>query len=544
MLSKQRQCRHYLWLFALIFIVPYLTNMMTINAFKYSAQRSLRNGQGHPVADLAEDAKSRFESLILRQSYNYTAAHIEYWRRYDIEPPAGFREWYDYALLQDLPILDDYDDIYHAVAPLRRLSGQQIATITEKAYTMPDSDLWLCAFTSNDSTTRCTHPWRTNDRHFELMFNELLGPLNTTLPNIKFLVNHLDEPRIVSPTETSSRNNESFIPQINMTKLSHQPLWDALTQNCSAHKIDNDRTTPSAASLFMPDQTSNLDICQYPEYAYTHGLFQSSKLLPLFQGLVPILSTGALSTMSDILIPSPAYISKEFGYNELHDIDWAAKRNNLYWRGSTTGSFTTEDNQWKDFHRQRFVTLAQQLDKKKKHTYLREGDDGRTVELYNSTFLNSRLFDGAFTKVVGCAPRQCHAEASFFHLLPPTNRHQALHSRLVFDIDGNGISGRYYQLLASKSAVLKQTLFREWHDDRLVPWYHYIPVSLGMEELPELVNYLVYSEEGQKIAQEIAEQGREWYKRSLREVDMRIYVWRLMLELARLQDPAREGGSQ
>ena len=96
-----------------------------------------------------------------------------------------------------------------------------------------------------------------------------------------------------------------------------------------------------------------------------------------------------------------------------------------------------------------------------------------------------------------------------------------------------------YQLLASKSVVLKQTLLREWHDDRLVPWAHYVPVSQSLEELPELVSYSTTSERGQRKAKEIADLGREWHAKAFREVDLSIYVYRLLLEMARLQDPKR-----
>jgi hypothetical protein len=60
-----------------------------------------------------------------------------------------------------------------------------------------------------------------------------------------------------------------------------------------------------------------------------------------------------------------------------------------------------------------------------------------------------------------------------------------------------------------------------------------------MEELPELMSYLVWSKNGQKRAKEIAEQGREWFTRAMREVDMSIYMSRALLEIARLQDPYR-----
>ncbi|OAA60321.1 Lipopolysaccharide-modifying protein [Niveomyces insectorum RCEF 264] len=216
--------------------------------------------------------------------------------------------------------------------------------------------------------------------------------------------------------------------------------------------------------------------------------------------------------MGDILYPSPAYMESEFQYDRALDVAWQKKRNNLYWAGSTTGGFAVND-QWRNFHRQKFVSLAQNLERRP-HVYLREQASDGVVRPVTSSFLNGRLFD-------------------------------ALRSRLVFDIDGNGISGRYYKLLASNSAPLKQTILHEWHDERLVPWVHYIPVSQSLDELPELVAFLTSSASGagQKLAKDVAEQGKDWYSKALREVDMAIYTYRLLLELARLQDPERPAGA-
>ena len=76
------------------------------------------------------------------------------------------------------------------------------------------------------------------------------------------------------------------------------------------------------------------------------------------------------------------------------------------------------------------------------------------------------------------------------------------------------MSGRFVRLLASRSAVLTQTLLREWHDERLAPWVHYLPVSQGLGELPELVAWLTGTEAGQKRARAVAEQGRQWAARA------------------------------
>jgi hypothetical protein len=59
-----------------------------------------------------------------------------------------------------------------------------------------------------------------------------------------------------------------------------------------------------------------------------------------------------------------------------------------------------------------------------------------------------------------------------------------------------------------------------------------------MEELPEMIMYFT-SEAGQKRAREIAEQGREWFSKAFRKEDLTVYMYRVLLELVRLQDPKR-----
>ena len=57
--------------------------------------------------------------------------------------------------------------------------------------------------------------------------------------------------------------------------------------------------------------------------------------------------------------------------------------------------------------------------------------------------------------------------------------------------------------------------------------------------------WLTSTGRGQKAAKGIAMEWRRWMRSGLREVDMRVSVcWRLMLELARLQDLEREAGRE
>lgn len=534
-LKKDSKYRHLLWLCLLVPYVPLITNLRTAQLAATDARLTYANYTDHPIEHRFSTGALQFQSLMKRQSKTYDTAVEEYKRRYKTNPAPGFHAWYNYTVLQESPIIDDFDTMYSSIIPLWRLSGRGINDMIDAAYEEPGSELWLCEFKSSSGRTSCRHATKSFDRNIGFLMNRLLAGLKGAIPDVRFLVNHLDEPRVLNP----SLSQRTWTGPIDHTQLSHHDIWDTLTSTCkqpSNHQFTPNDTEDASDLPFITSHTVSLDLCAHPEYRSMHGLFQSPTSFRLFSNAVPIHSTGAPSTMGDILFPSPAYIEDEFQYDSAKDIAWAEKTNELYWRGSTTGAFA-EDDTWPSFHRQRFVALAQGLEQKN-HIYLRKRD--RVISFVKSSFLDKRLFNVAFTRIFQCERAPCRAQRMYFTTKPWADSHAALSSRLAFDLDGNGISGRYYQLLASRSAPLKQTLLREWHDDRLVPWVHYIPVSMGMEELPELVAYLTQSEEGQERAREVAEQGRKWFAEAMKEVDMGIYVYRLMLELARLQDPKRE----
>ncbi len=61
-----------------------------------------------------------------------------------------------------------------------------------------------------------------------------------------------------------------------------------------------------------------------------------------------------------------------------------------------------------------------------------------------------------------------------------------------------------------------------------------------MKELPETLRFLAETPEGQAIAREIADAGREWVGKAWRVVDMRVATFRILLEYARLYGEGRD----
>jgi hypothetical protein len=488
---------------------------------------------GHPIKDLVRKAVVRFEEQLARQSKTLEEAASEYLQRYHRDPPPGFEMWYDFAIRHESLIIDDFDIINETLIPFWSLSG---ADLKRRVNDVLEDDWAIqhCEIIGGQVTGDC-------DRLGE----NVLYWLNDTdhspdLPAVDLLVNVLDEPRVLygDPGER--------VDKLEWTDNSRSSVWEELTAICTPGLDFEGKQTSildhkamNTALSFSDGKPDTLDLCEHPEYSRMHGLWDAPSNLKTTDLAVPILSSAVPSKMGDIPFPAAAYSSSMYTFDELEDIPWESKTPGLYWAGKTTGSIQSVASDWRHHHRQRFVRVANEL-ASQPHLYLESLDHGTSWQYHNSIVMDGPLYQVYFTEIVQCEDEMTReAISSEFDIHEPDERAESFQYTLNFDLDGNGHSGRFYRLLNSRSLPLKQTVFREWHDERLQPWLHYVPISLGMEELPEVVRYLSVEDEGLQLAALLAAQGREWSLRALRPVDQAIYLYRLMLELARLQDPNR-----
>ncbi|KAK9448980.1 uncharacterized protein V1518DRAFT_373999 [Limtongia smithiae] len=150
--------------------------------------------------------------------------------------------------------------------------------------------------------------------------------------------------------------------------------------------------------------------------------------------------------------------------------------------------------------------------------------------------------DARFSALTQCDDdADCAAQFAFFGppdvSMPKTSFQDTWQHKFLLDLDGNAYSVRYYAFLRSRSLVVKQTLFREWHDERLVPWVHYVPLSLDLKEGFESLRFYLENDVSAKF---VADQSRKWARKVLRKEDMSIYFFRLLLEYARVVDDDRD----
>jgi hypothetical protein len=68
--------------------------------------------------------------------------------------------------------------------------------------------------------------------------------------------------------------------------------------------------------------------------------------------------------------------------------------------------------------------------------------------------------------------------------------------KYLFDLDGAGLSGRFLPFLESQSLVFRVAAFRQWFDERLTAWKHFVPVDGRLHDVWHLIGHFAGTEKG------------------------------------------------
>lgn len=533
--------------------------------------------KSHPIHQLISKNEAEFKSLRARQSKTLEEAVAEYRRRYGIHPPPNFDKWYHFAVKRGVQLIDEYDTIHKQLMPFWALEP---SVIRERARESIGFDNALIAvLIRNGEVTLMEGGGDMYAWHREAT-PIMLKNFIRYLPDMDLAFNIHDEPRIVlqhddltrhvrialdetmprafanpKPRNTfSSRprdmNNGDRIKEYKTTrfnKYAHQPTWYDSRESCdptsASRRFLNDTIVDDLDLFttqplnFIANTTGASDICNLPSLRHSYGFFDRPNAFDVSHDLAPIFSQSKVSSFQDILYPSPWYFMGRVKYEPDRDMPFASKNSTMYWRGSTTGGFS-RDGGWRNQHRQKFVQKTMTLGTSSYLSY----DPSTELWIEKTAKMEdlSHWFDVKFTFVGQCDPGDCDAQKAYFDIAPHVNMFDALQSKYLLDIDGNAFSGRYYAWLLSNSLVYKLAIFREWHDEWLRPWVHYVPLSLHGEEYVEAVRYFDEEEIGRQQGLRLAEQSKEWAGQVLRNADLEVWYFRLLLEYGRLIDDERE----
>ena len=519
----------------------------------------------HPIFQLISKAEKEHEQLIARQSDTLATTIKEYKKRYQIPPPPNFDKWYEFAKARNVKLIDEYDTIYRSLLPFWGLPPAVIRGRAKESLGFDNALLGVIIREGQVVTAAGGSEWQQKSTVGMLKdFVQYLPPMD--LP-----FNVHDEPRVVVPHDdlsrlvaiakdkslptafTSKALKNAFSPMpddigdgtrpyeaktTRFNRYAHQATWTESRMSCSPgsparaldESINDDGSSFSYSQLgLIFNKTAFSDICLSPSLRECYGFFDRPNAFNIVHDLFPVFSQSKISSYQDILYPSPWYWSNKVAYDESSDYSWEQKKDKLYWRGSTTGGFS-RDGGWRRQHRQKFVDKINALDNAKimQNQTTSGGVEWTLKEVPRTDFKD--LIDVNFAHIGQCDPGDCDAQREYFEVVKPDKQHDAWQYKYLLDIDGNAFSGRFYAFLKSMSLVYKMAIFREWHEEWLKPWVHYIPLGLKGDEYVESVRYFDREEEGKVQALRLAIQGREWAGQVLRNEDFEVWLFRLLLE--------------
>jgi hypothetical protein len=280
---------------------------------------------------------------------------------------------------------------------------------------------------------------------------------------------------------------------------------------------------------FVYNSTALTDICFSPSLSSTYGFFDRPNTYKVVHDLFPIFSQSKISSYHDLIYPSPWYWHGKVKYRPDEDMPWEEKQSKLFWRGSTTGGFS-RDGGWRRQHRQHFIKKINGGGQAK--IVVDKGGQGKPLwaatEVSRAEY--KALTDVSFSHIGQCDVGDCNAQQAFFNVSSRVNQSDAWGYKYLLDIDGNAFSGRFLAFLQSTSLTFKFALFREWHNEWLKPWVHYVPLSLQGEDWIETVRFFNGADLGADHGKSMAVESREWVDKAMRKVDMEVWFFRLLLE--------------
>lgn len=549
----------------------------------------------HPIDDLIKVANKDFEGILAKESKTLAEAAQAYRKRRGRHPPPGFEKWFEFAKENNAVIVEDFfDQVYHDLNPFW---GLDPAMIRNEAL---NYEMVVNIRNGNASAE--------SDWFWTQIWLNMIQSVEHLLPDMDIALNAMDEPRLVVPwedinaymkKEKQSRmltpakevvrefgklaplvkhdDDDKSVTTIDKNWEDTSPYWLVARRGCSPDsparkeatlasfdvkpKFSPSWATPHQYQGYVSNASLSAEFCHQPDLQGLEGIFIKPLTTAATKVLFPMFGGSKLATNNEILLPAPMYWNEEerFTGGDDHGPSWDNKIGPLIWRGVATGGRNNESN-WKGFQRHRFVSMNNGT----KLTRAEEGvEQPINFELPATTYnlaaqkdkrlgpWVSQWSDVGFTDLF-CDPKvepeqengQCIYTDKYYETVPGQKLAVQFYYKYLPDIDGNSFSGRYLGFLRSTSLPIKSTLWREWHDSRLIAWKHFVPMDNRFQDYYGIMEYFLGYEDSvpahDDVAEKIAMDGKSWAEKVLRKEDMQIYVLRLLLEYARLSDDRRE----
>ncbi|GAA5998833.1 uncharacterized protein JCM10292_005732 [Rhodotorula paludigena] len=507
----------------------------------------------HPIHGLMREARANWTAKVERQSKSLDEAVREYRRRFGREPPPGFEKWYRWAREHDVQLIDEFDSTFSQVEPYFSVRPSQLR---ERVARLEDSEGegrdHAIVFIENGKLRRSGARWRDPvPEGFEVLLKDIAHMLPDMV--VPLYLHDASFTQIDWDAMQEYKNAAREHRWVNETALQLQgETYHTWRERTCAPDSELRRKVAGLENHFLPPGPSfvrfhsrEMSYCTNPQNLEIHGATSGHVYL---QGLRPSFAMSRTGADGDMLW-TPTI---QYDLNPENESTFREKKSTLLWRGSPDGIAVDPDQKWRQSHRFRMLTLLNSNDTRTRPLRQTRIDRfGREYQLdvdttlaeLNERYSNVRATGGP----VQCRPDLCdHIRTNEIKFVEKDPLEVMADNRYVMDVDGNAYSARFRAHLSSNQVPLKATIYTEWQTPRLQPWLHYVPVRLDYSDVYNILAFFDGGLDAERtgnhddLAEEIATAGKEWAQKFWRSTDMQAYLFRLLLEYARVMDPERE----
>ncbi|KAF8066691.1 glycosyl transferase family 90-domain-containing protein [Lyophyllum atratum] len=514
---------------------------------------------GHPIYELIERANSRWESKLSGASKTLDEAVREYVKRYNRRPPKGFDKWWRYVEEHKVQLPDEYDQIWRDLEPFWGYRPLDLQQLQSKQELHTDTYTFGKNVTGDLGVLKYSFAPSTNDWTPEALLGgaksikEILKDVQDDLPPFRAVISPHDNPTLFSDYEVKKAALDAADrgAYMDMEKLVRGPAlgWPS---GCSPTSPARQATKPNPPTkkTFIADHRKVMDPCLHPTLFDQIGEFLIHEKPGTSELMLPRFAYCATAMHHDIQIPTLSGWVDDI-LPRSHDPTWEHKLDErLNWRGSNTGMWHAPDTRWRMSQRTRLVdytnglngTVKVLIPPLSKDKRVGEGTDIRRSKI------NPAMTDVAFAgEPVGCHEETCPELLRLYEWRKRQGGKESGNFKYIMDVDGNAWSSRFKRLITTNSLIFKATVYPEWFQDRIEPWVHYVPVQVDYSDLYDALAFFrggLYGEGGHgDLAAKIAGDGRAWSRSFWRKEDVTAYVYRLVLEYARVMSSDRDAMS-
>jgi hypothetical protein len=404
---------------------------------------------------------------------------------------------------------------------------------------------------------------------------------------------------IQSLTEKFRWKPEWLGPRLNYpaSHLGPRPLWSLIREACapkSSARMEKvysdiwDTRVPTKAEHeaiallpsdipegsfggYVQNWTRVTDVCHHHNLQGLHSAFVSPENMAVATKMFPLFGNRKFGMSNEILIPG----TQDWNTTRSQDgeiVDWEEREDKLYWRGESTRAREPQ-RYWRRFQRERMVSMLNASHVGVAEKMMQDGNGGTTGvgSASNFNLLPANPYDlkaqssrnlaewvnnwanAAFTDL-GCVSKEEDQDGCERHFSSSTyDVHREAKAKFAIALDDES----FISHIRSAKVTLRSSVYRQWYDSRLVPWLHYIPLDNTLFDLYGVMQFFVgssikpTSRSGNDTqisrraahddeARRIAEASTDWAEKVLRREDMLIYIYRLVLEYARVLDDRRD----